>query len=65
VTLQILNKFELLNFLIPSDDTQLDVDTIKQHYTGKCNILTYLMKAEEYEISMETEKSKANTLRKV
>lgn len=47
-----------LNFLAPADDSKLDRVTVEKHYTGKCPIINLLLKAEEAEISLETEKIK-------
>jgi|LauGreDrversion4_2_1035121.scaffolds.fasta_scaffold85510_4 hypothetical protein len=53
-----------LNFLVPADDSKLDRVTVDKHYTGKCPMINLLLKAEEAEISLETEKIKSNLLRK-
>lgn len=54
-----------MNYIDAPLDCKLDSETIKQHYTGPCPVIALLLKAEESEISLETEKVKSNLLRKV
>lgn len=57
--------FKSLDYLPASTESKLDKDTINKFYTGTCPIISLLLKAEECAISMETEKTKTNLLRKV
>ena len=63
-TLKVMNFFDQQNFE-SSENSKIDSETIKQFYSGKCGILGLLLKAEELPLNFETEKVKANILRKV
>lgn len=57
--------FTPLDYLPATTESKLDGDTIKKFYVGTCPIISLLLKAEDCAISMETEKTKTNLLRKV
>lgn len=57
--------FEPLNYKVQGADCKIDLNTVKQYYTGQCPIISLILKAEECQLSMDTEKVKSNLLRKV
>lgn len=64
-TLKVLSMFEPEEYLTPQEGHKYDLDTIKNFYTGPCQILGFMLKAEECQISLDTEKTKSNLLRRV